>query len=42
MQTTIQISGNRFEGYPATHDDATKPFIIFPNTPYALLVIPVK
>jgi hypothetical protein len=34
--------GTRFEGYPATHDDPTKPFVMFPNTPYAHLMIPVK
>ena len=34
--------GTRFEGYPATHEDPTKPFVMFPNTPYAHLMIPVK
>ena len=34
--------GNRFEGYPTTHDDPTKPFVMFPNTPYAHLMIPVR
>ena len=34
--------GNRFEGYPTTHEDPTKPFVMFPNTPYAHLMIPVK
>ncbi len=34
--------GSRFEGYPATHDDTKQPFIMFPKTPYAHLMIPVK
>jgi hypothetical protein len=24
--------GNRFDGYPTTHDDPKKPFIMYPNT----------
>ena len=34
--------GNRFEGYPATHDDTSKPYVMWGNTPYAHLMIPVK
>ena len=34
--------GTRFEGYPTSHEDPTKPFVMFPNTPYAHLMIPVK
>ena len=34
--------GKRFEGYPATHDDPTRPYIMWGNTPYAHLMIPVK
>ena len=34
--------GNRFEGYPTTPDDPKRPFVMFPNTPYAHLMIPVR
>jgi hypothetical protein len=34
--------GNRFEGYPTSHDNPKAPFVMFPNTPYAHLMIPVK
>jgi hypothetical protein len=34
--------GNRFEGYPTTHDDPTRPYVMWSNTPYAHLMIPVK
>ena len=34
--------GKRYEGYPTTHDDPTKPYVMWPNTPYAHLMIPVK
>lgn len=34
--------GNRFEGYPTTADDPSKPYVMFPNTPYAHLMLPVK
>jgi hypothetical protein len=34
--------GDRFAGYPATHDDTTKPYVMWPNTPYRHLMIPVK
>ena len=34
--------GNKFEGYPTTSADAKAPFVMFPNTPYAHLMIPVK
>ena len=34
--------GNRFAGYPTTPDDPKQPFIMYPNTPYAHLMIPVR
>jgi hypothetical protein len=34
--------GNRFAGYPTTHDNTKVPYIMWPNTPYAHLMIPVK
>jgi hypothetical protein len=34
--------GNRFEGYPTTPDDPKQPFVMYPNTPYAHLMIPVR
>ena len=34
--------GNHFDGYPTTPDDPTKPYVMYPNTPYAHLMIPVK
>ena len=34
--------GNRFDGYPTTSDNTKRPYVMFPNTPYAHLMIPVK
>jgi len=34
--------GNRFAGYPTTHDNTKAPYIMWPKTPYAHLMIPVK
>jgi hypothetical protein len=34
--------GNKFEGYPTTPADPKAPYVMFPNTPYAHLMIPVK
>jgi len=34
--------GTRFEGYPTSHDNPKAPFVMFPNTPYAHLMLPVK
>jgi hypothetical protein len=34
--------GNRFEGYPTTPDNTKRPYIMFANTPYAHLMMPVK
>jgi hypothetical protein len=34
--------GNRFAGYPTTPDNTKRPYVMFPNTPYAHLMIPVK
>jgi hypothetical protein len=34
--------GNKFEGYPTTPANPKAPFVMFPNTPYAHLMIPVK
>ena len=34
--------GDRFAGYPTTPDNTKRPYIMFPNTPYAHLMIPVK
>jgi hypothetical protein len=34
--------GTRFDGYPTTPGDAKSPYVMFPNTPYAHLMIPVK
>jgi hypothetical protein len=33
--------GDRFAGYPTTHDNPKAPFVMWPNTPYAHLMIPV-
>jgi hypothetical protein len=34
--------GDRFAGYPTTPDNTKRPYIMYPNTPYAHLMIPVK
>jgi hypothetical protein len=34
--------GDKFAGYPTTHDNTKAPYVMFPNTPYAHLMIPVK
>jgi len=34
--------GDRFAGYPTTPDNTKKPYVMFPNTPYAHLMIPVR
>jgi hypothetical protein len=34
--------GNKFEGYPTTPANPKAPYVMFPNTPYAHLMIPVK
>lgn len=34
--------GNRFDGYPMTAANTKAPYVMFPNTPYAHLMIPVK
>ena len=34
--------GNRFAGYPTTPDNTKRPYVMYPNTPYAHLMIPVK
>lgn len=34
--------GDRYTGYPTTAADPSKPYVMFPNTPYAHLMIPVK
>ena len=34
--------GNRFDGYPTTAANTKAPYVMFPNTPYAHLMIPVK
>ena len=34
--------GKLFEGYPTTADDPKQPYVMYPNTPYAHLMIPVK
>jgi hypothetical protein len=34
--------GTRFEGYPTTAEDTKVPYVMFPNTPYAHLMVPVK
>jgi hypothetical protein len=33
--------GDRFAGYPTTPDNPKAPFVMFPNTPYAHLMLPV-
>lgn len=34
--------GNRFDGYPTTAADPKVPYVMFPGTPYAHLMIPVE
>jgi hypothetical protein len=34
--------GDKFEGYPTSHDNPKAPFVMFANTPYAHLMIPVR
>ena len=34
--------GDRFAGYPTTPDNTKRPYVMFPNTPYAHLMMPVK
>ena len=34
--------GTSFEGYPTTAANPTAPYVMFPNTPYAHLMVPVK
>jgi len=34
--------GDRFAGYPTTADNTKRPYVMFPNTPYAHLMMPVK
>jgi hypothetical protein len=34
--------GSSFPGYPTDASDTTRPYVMFPGTPYAHLMIPVK
>ena len=34
--------GTSFDGYPTTPDNPKAPYVMFPNTPYAHLMLPVK
>lgn len=34
--------GDHFTGYPTTAADTSVPYVMFPNTPYAHLMIPIK
>jgi hypothetical protein len=34
--------GDHFAGYPTTAADPSKPYVMFPGTPYAHLMLPVK
>jgi len=34
--------GSRFPGYPTDASDPNRPYVMFPDTPYAHLMIPVK
>jgi hypothetical protein len=34
--------GTKFDGYPTTSDNAKAPFVMWSNTPYAHLMLPVK
>ena len=33
---------NKFEGYPTTPENPKAPYVMYPNTPYAHLMMPVK
>jgi hypothetical protein len=33
---------DRFAGYPTTHENTKVPYVMWPNTPYAHLMVPVK
>lgn len=35
-------TAGKFTGYPTTHDDPTKPYVMWPGTPYEHLMIPVR
>ena len=34
--------GDKFDGYPTTHTNTKVPYVMFANTPYAHLMLPVK
>lgn len=34
--------GNKFPGYPTDASDTSRPYVMFPGTPYAHLMMPVK
>ena len=34
--------GSRFDGYPTTATNTRSPYVMFPGTPYAHLMLPVK
>ena len=34
--------GDKFAGYPTSHENTKAPYVMFPGTPYAHLMIPVK
>lgn len=34
--------GSQFEGYPTTADNPRAPYVMFPNTPYSHLMLPVR
>jgi hypothetical protein len=34
--------GDRFAGYPTTHENTKAPYVMWPNTPYAHLMVPVQ
>jgi len=34
--------GDHFAGYPTTHDNTKAPYVMYPKTPYAHLMIPIK
>jgi hypothetical protein len=34
--------GDKFAGYPMNHNNTKAPYVMYPNTPYAHLMIPVK
>jgi hypothetical protein len=35
-------TAGRFDGYPTTHDDPSRPYVMWPGTPYEHLMIPVR